>query len=321
MSSRREISQRNSAEPDNALSEPSPQGPQVPQKPLHSDARELSSKSRRSRPDPMARVRALGERQNRYGMTVGLALALSVHGAGAAHSFTALIDMGAFAALVQSMVRDDIRATYAVEVAPAKPPPPPPEEPPPPEPEPQPKAANRNVPAEATPPPPAQAGKVLTAAPDPDAPLDLTGDGFVTGDGDRYVGGVTSAKGTSTTAVRQAQTKIGGKIGNTGTGKTDSAATRVDLSRPSLPVDSAWNDCGFPPEADTDQINFMRVRIMVTVGIDGRAQKVAVLSDPGHGFGRQAQQCAFRKSYSVALNTEGKPVVSTTPPFGVTFTR
>jgi protein TonB len=321
MSSRREISQRNSAETDDALSEPAPQGLQMLTKPLHSDARELSSKSRRMRPDPLARVRALGERQNRYGMTVGLVFALSVHGAGAAHSYTSLIDMGAFAALVQSAVRDDIRATYAVEVAPAKPPPPPPDEPPPPEPEPQPKVANRNAPAEATPPPPAQAGKVLTAAPDPDAPLDLTGDGFVTGDGDRYVGGVTSAKGTSTTAVHQTQTKIGGKIGNSGNGKTDTAATKVDLSSVSKPLDSSWNDCGFPPEADTDQINYMKVRIMVTVGIDGRAQKVVVLSDPGHGFGRQAQQCAFRKAYSVALNSDGKPVVSTTPPFGVTFTR
>ena len=321
MSSRREISQRNSAEPDADLSEPAPQGPQMSPKPLHSDARELSSKSRRLRPDPLAKVRALGERQNRYGMTVGLALALSVHGAGAARGFTSLIDMGAFAALVQSMVRDDIRATYAVEMAPEKPPPPPPEEPPPPEPEAQPKAANRSAPAEATPPPPAQAGKVLTAAPDPDAPLDLTGDGFVTGDGDRYVGGVTSAKGTSTTAVHQTQTKIGGKIGNTGSGKTDTAATKVDLSRPPVPTDTTWNDCGFPPEADTDQINYMRVRIMVTVGMDGRAQKVSVLNDPGHGFGRQAQQCAFRKSFSVALNSDGKPVVSTTPPFGVTFTR
>ena len=132
MSSRREISQRTAAEPVDALSEPLPQGPQMSPKPQHSDARELSSKSRRLRPDPLARVRALGERQNRYGMTIGLALALSVHGAGAAHGYTSLMDLGAFAALVQSAVRDDIRATYAVEVAPAKPPPPPPEEPPPP---------------------------------------------------------------------------------------------------------------------------------------------------------------------------------------------
>ena len=254
-------------------------------------------------------------------MTVGLAFALSVHGAAAAHGYTALIDFGAFAALVQSTVRDDIRATYAVEVAPAKPPPPPPEAPPPPEPEPQPKAVSRNPQPEAPPPAPAQAGKVLTAAPDPDAPLDLTGDGFVTGDGDHYVGGVTSAKGTSTTAVRQTQAKTGGKIGSRGNGKLDSVATRQDLSRVSKPSDSSWNDCGFPPEADTDQINFMRVRIMVTVGVDGRAQKVAVLNDPGHGFGRQAQQCAFRKGFDVALDSDGKPVVSTTPPLNVTFTR
>jgi protein TonB len=254
-------------------------------------------------------------------MSAGLVIALSVHGAGAARSFTSLVDLGAFAALVQSQVRDDIRATYAVEVEPNKPPPPPPETPPPSEPEPQAKLVSRNPQAAAPPPGPAQAGKVLTAVPDPDAPLDLTGDGFVTGDGDRYVGGVTSAKGTSTTPVRQAQAKIGGKVGGTGNGKTDSEATKLDLSRAPLPTDTSWNDCGFPPEADTDQINFMRVRIMVTVGADGRAQKVSVLNDPGHGFGRQAQQCAFRKGYNVGLNSDGKPVVSTTPPFGVTFTR
>ena len=43
------------------------------------------------------------------------------------------------------------------------------------------------------PPPAAKAGKVLTAPEDPNAPLDMTGDGFVTGDGDAYVGGVTAA--------------------------------------------------------------------------------------------------------------------------------
>jgi protein TonB len=253
-------------------------------------------------------------------MTVGLIFALTVHGAGAVRGYTSLIDLGVFAALVQSSVRDDIRATYAVEMAPPKPPPPP-EEPPKPEPEPQARIPSRNPQTDASPPPPAQAGKVLTANPDPDAPLDLTGDGFVTGDGDHYVGGVTSAKGTSTTAVRQTQAKNGGKIGSTGNGKLGSDATKPDLSRAPVPADSSWNDCGFPAEADTDQINFTRVRVMVTVGIDGRAQKVSVLSDPGHGFGRQAQQCAFRKAFNVGLNTDGNPVVSTTPPFNVTFTR
>jgi protein TonB len=288
-------------------------------RPLHSDARALLV---RERPDPFARVRTLGGRENRLGMAVGLAFALSVHGAGAAHGLSALLDMSAFAALVQSAVRDDVRSTYAVEVAEQKPPPPPPPaEEPKPEPEPQARVPNRGQQAEAPPPAPAQAGKVLTAATDPDAPLDLTGDGFVTGDGDRYVGGVTSSKGTAQTPVRQALTKPEGKVGGTGKGRPDADLTKPDQSRSPVPLDTVWNDCGFPPEADTDQINYMKVRVVVTVGLDGRAQKVTVLSDPGHGFGRLAQQCAYRKTYGVGLNSEGKPIVSTTPPIGVTFQR
>jgi|GEM_PF-238070 len=286
--------------------------------PLHSDARELSD---RDRPDPFARVRSLGGRENRLGMAVGLAIALTVHGAGAAHGFSSLLDMSAFAALVQSAVRDDVRSTYAVEVAEQKPPPPPPPEEPKPEPEPQARVPSRGQQAEAPPPAPAQAGKLLTAAADPDAPLDLTGEGFVTGDGDRYVGGVTSSKGTAQAPVRQALTKPEGKVGGTGKGNPDADLNKPDLSRAPVPLDTVWNDCGFPPEADTEQINYMKVRVVVTVGLDGRAQKVTVLSDPGHGFGRLAQQCAYRKTYGVGLNSDGKPIVSTTPPIGVTFQR
>ena len=306
-------------ESENDLAAPTqPQALSVAKPPLRSDARELSPQI--DRPDPLARVRALGERQNRWGMTLGLACALVVHGAGATRGFTSLLDMHAFAALVQSAVRDEVRATYAVEVAQTKPPPPPPEEPVKTVPEPQVRMPSRSQ-AEAPPPAPAQAGKVLTANPDPDAPLDLTGDGFVTGDGDRYVGGVTSAKGTATTAVRGSLTKPVGKVGGTGNGKPDAPLTKPDLSRPPLPLDTNWTDCGFPPEADTDQINFMRVRVIVTVGLDGRAQKVNVLNDPGHGFGRQAQQCAYRKSYGIGLDVDGKPIVSTTPPISIRFER
>lgn len=289
--------------------------------PLHSDARELNRESCEC-PDPFARVRGMGARSTRLGMAVGLVFALSVHGAGAAHGMSALLDMSAFAALVQSAVRDDIRATYAVEVAPEKPPPPPPEAEKPQEtPEPPTRVPSRNAPEQAPPPAPAQAGKVLTAGPDPDAPVDLTGDGFVSGEGDRFVGGVTSSKGTSTTPVRQALTKPEGKVGGTGNGKPTADVTKPDRSRTPIPLDTVWNDCGFPPEADTEQINYMKVRVVVTVGLDGRAQKVTVLSDPGHGFGRLAQQCAYRKTYGVGLNSDGQPVVSTTPPIGITFQR
>ena len=38
-----------------------------------------------------------------------------------------------------------------------------------------------------------------------------------------------------------------------------------------MPLSGAWNDCGFPPEAEIEQIDFMRVRIVVTVDTEGRA--------------------------------------------------
>ena len=322
MSAGREIAERDSEPPECAQPKPTGTKSRLETTPLRSDAHELEAKPVSTRPDPFARVRSLGDNQTRHGMAVGLAIALSVHGAAAARGATALVDMGAFAALVQTAVRDDIRATYAVEMTPAKPPPPPPQaEPPPPDEKVvQPKAVSRNPTTEAPPPAPAQAGKVLTANPDPDAPVDLTGDGFVSGEADRYVGGVTSAKGTSSTPVSNTAAKPGGKIGGTGHGPVDAVPTKQDLSVSAKPAESDW-DCAWPPEADTEQINYMRVRIVVTVGLDGRAQKVTVLNDPGHGFGKYVQQCAFRKGFSVALNSDGKPVISTTPPFSVTFRR
>ncbi len=313
--------QRSSAEPVDGTSQAEPGNLQTSALPLHSDARELVLKPSRFRPDPLARVRALGERQNRLGMTVGLAFALSVHGAAAAHGYTALIDLGAFAALVQSTVRDDIRATYAVEVAPAKPPPPPPEAPPPPEPEPQPKAVSRNPQAGSSTASSSTSRQSVDGSSRSGCPLGSHRGWFCHG---RW----RSLRGRSHLSQRHLYDR----------GQTDSSENRRQNWQPrqrqtrqrrdatgsfscAQPADTSWNDCGFPPEADTDQINFMRVRIMVTVGVDGRAQKVTVLNDPGHGFGRQAQQCAFRKGFDVALNSDGKPVVSTTPPFNVTFTR
>ncbi len=272
--------------------------------------------------DPISRILSLMERERRVGMSLGLAGALVVHGAGAAHGYSALLDMAAFAAAIRSAVVDDVRATYAVEVN-KPPPPPPPVEPEPEKPQPQQKApsAPQNQQQE-KPPAPAQAAKVLTADPDPSEPLDLTDQGFVSGDGDRFAGGVTSATGTSKTAVRDLNAKPGGVVGGRGTGPVSPPPPpKEDLSRPATPASRDWGDCGFPAEADVEQIDFMRLSIVVTVGTDGRAQSVTVLKDPGYGFGNQARQCALRKSYSVGLNAEGKAIVTTTPPFIVTFRR
>ena len=120
-----------------------------------------------------------------------------------------------------------------------------------PEPEPPPPAAQAKAPEPQAPPAAAEAGKVLTADPDPDAPVDF-GNEFVSGDGDRFAGGVTASAGTSKTAVRDTAAVPTG-IG-TGTPKaTVVAAPKVDLSRaPSVIDKSAWERCPYPPEAEAE---------------------------------------------------------------------
>lgn len=337
---------RNSSTTEAVASEPNPPVPDraTPSNDLEnaterrvavSDTRELKHErkhepeSHRRQPrfaagfDPLTRILALMERERRVGLSIGLAGALVVHGAGAAHGYASLLDLGAFAAAVRSAVMDDVRATYAVEAI--KPPPPPPA----PEPEPEkPQQQQTKAPAQPQnqqqekPPAPAQAAKVLTADPDPSEPLDLTDQGFVSGDGDRFAGGVTSATGTSKTAVRDLNAKPGGVVGGKGTAAAaPPPPPKEDLTRPASPATRDWGDCGFPAEADVEQIDFMRLSVVVTVGTDGRAQSVTILKDPGYGFGNQARQCALRKSYNVGLDANGKPVVTTTPPFIVTFRR
>jgi periplasmic protein TonB len=281
-----------------------------------------------SRSGPMALIEALDRRASHFGTAFGLVGALLLHGVAAIHGYTSLLELGSFVENIRSAVLEDLRATYAVELDRKPPPPPPvpekPVEPPKPEPTPQKLPAPANPAQQAEKPPaPAQAGKVLTAAADPDAPLDLTGEGFVSGDGERFVGGVTAAQGTSTQPVRATTARIGGAANGTGQKAVAAAppAPTVDRSQAPRPTSTSWDDCGFPPEADSEQIDYMRVKIMVKVGLDGRAQSANVLSDPGYGFGPLAQRCALRKTYSVGLDVSGNPVVVTTPPFFITFRR
>jgi protein TonB len=72
-------------------------------------------------------------------------------------------------------------------------------------------------------------------------------------------------------------------------------------------VSRNWN-CPFPPEADIEQINYMRVSVVVQVNSEGNPKSVEVLNDPGFGFGRAARQCALKQSYRSALNREGKAI-------------
>lgn len=161
---------------------------------------------------------------------------------------------------------------------------------------------------------------MLTAEPDPDAPVDLTDQGFVSGEGE-FRGGITSSSGTAKTAVRDVKAQPSGVPGGTGTAPAPVVKAPVqDLSRIAAPIGTSWSDCGFPAEAQLDGVEFGVVKLVVTVGLDGRAKSVTVLSDPGSGFGAHARQCAMRRTFKPALDKSGQAVVSSTPPFTVKFT-
>lgn len=270
--------------------------------------------------DPLGPVLNLGRREVRIGLVLGLIGALLVHGVAVVWGLASLFQLGAFAQDVKGSVDDSLRATLNVQVV--RPPPPPPaakapapEPQPPPPPPPERKAPAPHHPA-APVPAAAQAGKILARKP---SPLDLTGQGFVTGNADSYAGGVTSSGGTSKTAVTNPNARGAGSPG-TGVAPQAAAAPAPDLSRAAMPTTRNWN-CGFPPEADRDEINSATVTLVVTVGANGQARSVTVLHDPGHGFGRQARQCAFGKRYHPGLDRDGRPVAKTTPPFTVRFNR
>jgi protein TonB len=134
---------------------------------------------------------------------------------------------------------------------------------------------------------------------------------------------VTAATGTSDKAVRDRRATGGGVEGSQG--KKEEAknpAPVIDKSRPAgLPVGANWKSCGFPPEADAEQINQAFVRVVVVVSASGTPTSVNVLSDPGYGFGRIAKRCAMRFKYPVGLDKMGNPTATATRPFMVRFTR
>jgi protein TonB len=189
---------------------------------------------------------------------------------------------------------------------------------PPPEPEPAPppppKAAAKppeDDPYKNLPPPtPSKAGAVLTQKENPDEPVDLTKEGFVSGDGDRNNGQVAKA-GTGNDPVLNTAASLKGTPGGKGTAAPAPPAAPVeDRSRAvQLAGGSSWN-CPFPPESDAEQIDQATVTVQVTVRPDGSALSASVVSDPGHGFGRAARMCALTRRYQPALDKAGTAIVS-----------
>ena len=211
----------------------------------------------------------------------------------------------AFARSLSAPVAPSVRApTQVINVDLPQPPPPPLDEPE--RPEEASRPALRTKVAAASPQPPAQAAAVLTKQPDPDQPVDLTGDSFVVGSASNYAGGETASNGTNRNAVS----------GNTGT-PTSSGRSRAtgaspgsgqDLSRAaSIMGGSAWN-CPFPAEADGDGVDNAVVTIRVDVSSAGTVRNVVVLGDPGHGFAREARRCATSKQWAPTLDHDGKAI-------------
>jgi periplasmic protein TonB len=271
--------------------------------------------------DPLERVLELDSRSVKWGVIIGMCGAIALHVAGATEAARLANGLGRWAFDTRAQISATLSRFYDIEMI-TPPPPPPPEEKPVEEEAPKPvatpiKAAPKE--RETAPPAPAQAGKILTQEPDPNEPVDLTGQGFVTGNAETYAGGVTANTGTSTTAVRNLNAVVGGVPGGTGT--KVGAPVGPDLSRaPSVMGSSQW-DCPFPPEADAEEINYQRVKLLIVVRPDGTPQDAKVIADPGNGFGREARKCALTRRYEPARDREGRPVLGTIPQINITFQR
>jgi len=263
--------------------------------------------------DPLEKVLGLDAKTSGVGAWFGF-------GSGGTLAAAAIMALASFVAWLHTSKVRVPEATQDVDLINEAPPPPPP---PPPEPEPEPEAkptphAVREAAPAAAPPPPAQAGKVLLQEPDPKEPVDLTGNVFVQGGGDAYVGGPTSGTGTGTSADRAGY----GPAGNRGTGSLLAAPAPVraaDLSRDASI--GHWSCSDFPEEADSAGIDEAYVMIQVDVSASGTPTAVRVLQDPGSGFGTQARRCAIRQHFQPALDREGNPLPGTTKPFRVHFSR
>jgi protein TonB len=256
--------------------------------------------------EPLGRVFDLGIRAER-GFATCVLLALLLHGGAVARAALISTDLLQFNQQVRNAVNSSIVATYEIELPkPEAPPPEPPkEEPPPPAPEPvkeaPPPTAKADKAAPPAAPPQAQAAAVMTAAPDPNDPVDLTG-GFVNGTGTTYAGGVTSAKGTGGPTYSTHAT-VNGTPGATGT----APGPAVDHSRPLTRTDET--ECrNFPPESDRDTAV---VSVKVSVNADGTLASAQVVQDPGQGFAREARVCVAKFRFLPQLDRDGHPLAAT----------
>jgi protein TonB len=142
-------------------------------------------------------------------------------------------------------------------------------------------------------------------------PVDFTGSAFTVGSGASYAGGATTGAGTSRKAA------FGG-VAPGGTGK--GLLGIPDRARPVALDEAVWN-CPWPSEADGLEVNEETVVLRASIGADGRAEHVEVLTDPGFGFGAAARLCALRTRFEPARDTAGQRIAAESPPVRVHFFR
>lgn len=271
------------------------------------------------------RVAGIGRASRPWTSLVVLGGALLLHSTLPLVGAHRLFDLDDFARSVLNQVKSRLSVTVDVNQIEEEPPPPPETveepEPEPEEPEPPPVLAptepSEPIAEDYEPPPPeaAKAAQVITSDPQPDEPLDLTDNTFVTGSSDSYSGGNTTSAGTSDTAVRNRHAQAGGAKGSVGTrpGAQVKGPPAVDKSRPArLTPGSNSSRCRFPSEAMAEQISQMDVRVLVVVDSDGKPTSSSLRgNDPGLGFARRAKECAMRASFIPGSDKYGKPSTTT----------
>jgi protein TonB len=143
---------------------------------------------------------------------------------------------------------------------------------------------------------------VVTQNVDPAAPVDFTSS-LVVGSADTYAGGQSAATGT--------RVRVAADPPIAATTAVAAPRSATDSTRHArLAQGGSWG-CPFPPEADGAGLDEAYVMLRITLTATGSVREVAVVKDPGHGFGREARICAVAKRYDPALDATGAPVAGT----------
>ncbi len=235
------------------------------------------------------------------------ALAVSVHLGLLAWATASGASLETWSAQLAIRLHEELARERVVELSPSPPKPPPPVEPPTQRP-PLARAPHLVRRADSRPPPPSQAGRIIAQEEGPRAPLDLTGNTFVTGTAQAYAGGVTSPTGTNPNPVETRDVDPKAPPGE------------PDRSHQVALADEDWR-CPWPHDAEAEQIDEQIAVVKVVVRADGTALSARIVRDPGHGFGAAAVECALRTRFTPAADPAGRPIETESPPIRVRFTR